>query len=51
MNIVDAIVTVVLLTPLMYGAHRYYRRVSLESGVADQIIRDLSDRSRRGQLR
>ncbi len=45
MNIVDVIVTVVLLTPLIYGAVRYYRRIRLESQVADDIVDDLTNRS------
>jgi hypothetical protein len=46
MNIVDVIVTVVLLTPLIYGAVRYYRRIQLQSKVADDIVDDLTNRSR-----
>jgi hypothetical protein len=45
-NIVDLIVTVVLLAPLVYGALRYYRRVRPESPVADGIVDDLTARSR-----
>ncbi len=45
-NTVDIIVTVVLLAPLIYGAFRYYRRVRLEGGIADQIVSDLSESSR-----
>jgi hypothetical protein len=46
MNFVDIIVTVVLLAPLIYGALWYRNRLRLESGIADQIVRDLSERSR-----
>lgn len=46
MNFVDLIVTVVLLTPIIYSALWYRNRVRLESGIADQIVRHLCDRSR-----
>jgi hypothetical protein len=45
-NIVDLIVTVLLVTPLIYAALRYYRRVRPESQVADDIVDDLTARSR-----
>jgi len=45
-NIIDVIVTVILLAPLIYGAVRYYRRIRLESGIGDQIVSDLSEQSR-----
>jgi hypothetical protein len=45
MNIVDIIVAVVLITPLIYGALHYRGRWT--SNVADQIVRDLDDRSKR----
>jgi hypothetical protein len=45
MNIVDVIVTVVLLAPLLYGALSYYRRIRVKSKVADDIVDDLTNRS------
>jgi hypothetical protein len=46
MNLVDFIVAVVLLTPLIYGALRYHYRGRRTSKVADQMVRDLYDRSK-----
>jgi hypothetical protein len=46
MNFVDWIVSIVLLAPLIYVALWYYRRSRLTGGVADQIVQNLSEKSR-----